>query len=404
MNRKDRAKMAVVRSVDYLATAGLSVIRRCLFRRLQWPEADRAVRRILVFRTGNIGDILNALPTFDAIRRRFPAAYICLLTSPGPSGRPGAADILPIGKWFDDYIAYHLHETGGWKGRMRLLHHLQSSRFDLFIDCNELVGYKSVVRNLIFARMAKSRYASGFSLHHQPFFERAQMQHAAPYRESERLYSFVSQDLQLDTFRTVRLPVSDDARTSVRRLLASLNIDFDQDYIVMHVGAKRPTNRWPAERYVEVADAIASRLGLPLVLTGSPPELPLLESVASQTRNRLAILCGQLSLSELPALLEGATLYVGNDTGPMHVAAAVGTPTVSIFSARDFPERWYPVGNNHIIFRGDAPCSPCFKEVCDRDLLCMDHIKPSDVLVAVEQQLTVHRPKPETGRECAAAE
>jgi heptosyltransferase-2 len=72
----------------------------------------------------------------------------------------------------------------------------------------------------------------------------------------------------------------------------------------------------------------------------------------------------------------------------MHIAAAVGTRTVSVFSARDFPERWWPCGHGHIVLRRDAPCSPCFKEICDRDLVCLKAIEEKDVLAAVECQLS----------------
>jgi heptosyltransferase-1 len=103
-------------------------------------------------------------------------------------------------------------------------------------------------------------------------------------------------------------------------------------------------------------------------------------------REEPMVLC-QLDLPQMAALLERCTLYVGNDTGPMHLAAAAGTPTVSVFSARDFPERWRPCGEGHIVLRRDAPCSPCFKEVCDRDLVCIKAVEESDVLAAVACQL-----------------
>jgi heptosyltransferase-2/heptosyltransferase-3 len=172
----------------------------------------------------------------------------------------------------------------------------------------------------------------------------------------------------------------------------------------MHAGAKRHTNRWPEQRYVEVGDEITRRYGVPVVLTGTPAELPMVESIASKMRGRAVILCGELSLAQLAALLARSCLYVGNDTGPMHLAASVGTPTVSIFSARDFQERWHPVGSNHIALRRDAPCSPCFKEICDRDLICLQAIQPDDVLLAVEEQMGQQVPTTETGRQWAAAD
>jgi ADP-heptose:LPS heptosyltransferase len=124
-----------------------------------------------------------------------------------------------------------------------------------------------------------------------------------------------------------------------------------------------------------------------VILTGSSSERPMIERVAELMHERPVLLCGLIDLQQMPALLERSSLYVGNDTGPMHIAAAVGTPTISIFSARDFPQRWHPAGPGHTVLRHDAPCSPCFREVCNREPACIEEIKVEDVLSAVRQQL-----------------
>jgi ADP-heptose:LPS heptosyltransferase len=171
-------------------------------------------------------------------------------------------------------------------------------------------------------------------------------------------------------------------------LLLELGISEGERYVVMHPGAKRTTNQWPAVRFASVADEIIRRWGTPVILTGSASEASLVQHIAGLMREKATILCGQINLPRMAALLERSFLYVGNDTGPMHIAAAVGTPIVSIFGARDFPERWYPAGAGHSVLRRDVPCSPCFKEVCDRDLICLKRIEVDDVLSAVEQQFS----------------
>jgi ADP-heptose:LPS heptosyltransferase len=99
--------------------------------------------------------------------------------------------------------------------------------------------------------------------------------------------------------------------------------------------------------------------------------------------------------------LQQACLYIGNDTGPMHMAAAVNTPAVALFSARDFPGQWYPVGSHHIVLRKDVPCSPCFKYECDRGLICLDLIHVEEVLNAVRFQLKRAKIVPSVRRESA---
>ena len=141
-------------------------------------------------------------------------------------------------------------------------------------------------------------------------------------------------------------------------MLLRLGVAESEPFVVMHAGAKRQTNQWPGERYARVADEVIGRWRTRVILTGSQSELPLIEYIVERMREKPTVLCGQVDLPQMTALLKRSCLYVGNDTGPMHLAAAVGTPTVSIFSARDFEKRWYPVGLGHEVLRRDAPCSP----------------------------------------------
>ena len=195
--------------------------------------------------------------------------------------------------------------------------------------------------------------------------------------------------MELGSYRDVRLPLDIQVQGEVAQLLRGVGIGAGESYVVMHAGAKRQTNQWPVERYAAVADEIVRRWDTRLILTGSAAELPFVAEVASRMAARPVVLCGKMSLRQLAGVLRGAVLYVGNDTGPMHIAAAVGTKIVAIFSARDFPERWSPAGEGHLTLRRDAPCSPCFRESCNRDQFCIKAISADDVLAAVDAQFNV---------------
>jgi ADP-heptose:LPS heptosyltransferase len=384
MSWRVRLKVAWINVARAGSQLVLFVVQRVLFR--QGISAAK-FRRILVYRIGNVGDILVTLPTLDRIRTRFPKAHIVLLTSPGRQGAPGAEQILPIGRWFDELLVYYTSDVSGWKGIFRLLRRLQARRADLFIQLpNQQSRLRDELRNMAVARLAGCRFAVGFEVSQQRHFLRAQALHVPQIRESVRIYRSVAAKLSLDAYRDTRLPVAASSRDEIAGSLRRLGIMETDRYVVMHVGAKRQTNQWPHERYAYVAHEMIRRWGVRIVLTGSKSELPLVERVTSLMQESPAVLCGQLDLPQMAALLERCSLYVGNDTGPMHLAAAVGTPTVSIFSARDFPERWYPAGAGHSVLRRDAPCSPCFKERCDRDLICLRAIQADEVLSAVERQ------------------
>jgi len=367
----------------------LYLLQRALFMGMPRQPWENAIRRIVVYRIGNIGDILVTLPALNTIRKRFPYAQIALLTSPGKKGAPGAEQILPLGKWFDELLVYFSSDVQSWNGRLQLLRRLRKGKFDLFIQLpNQQSRLRDEVRNMTFARLAGCRYAVGFEVSQRALFLREESLHVPQIRESLRIYRSVASQLLLDSYEDVLLPTSEAPRRQVAGLLLRAGVPENEPFVVMHAGAKRHTNQWPLERYARVADEIIRRWGTRVVLTGSGAELPAVERVAELMREKPIVICGQLNLPQMAALLERCSLYVGNDTGPMHIAAAVGTPTVSVFSARDFPERWRPCGHGHMVLRRDAPCSPCFKEICDRDLVCLKAIEEKDVLAAVECQLS----------------
>src|SRR4029077_494264 len=293
-----------------------------------------------------------------------------------------------LGKWFDELFVYFSSDVQTWSGRLQLLRRLREGKFDLFIQLpNQQSRLRDEVRNMAFARLAGCRYAVGFEVSQRMLFLREEALHVPQIRESLRIYRSVASQLSLDSYEDILLPISDAARRQVAGFLLTAGVPEDEPFVVIHAGAKRHTNQWPVERYARVADEIIRRWGTRVVLTGSAAELPAVKRVAELMREKPMVFC-QLDLPQMAALLECCSLYVGNDTGPMHMAAAVGTPTVSVFSARDFPERWWPCGDGHIVLRRDAPCSPCFKEICDRDLVCLMAVEERDVLAAVERQLS----------------
>ncbi len=370
------------------ARALLSTCRAVLFHDFGRRPSDAVIRRILLYRIGNIGDILVTVPSMNAIRSRFPNAHITLLTSPGRPGAPGAKEILPVGRWYDSLLVYFTPNVRSWKGRMHLLRDLRAGQFDLFIELpNQQSKPQEEFRNMIVARLAGCRFAVGFAVSQHSLFLREQKL-LPQIREAERIYKSVDEDLCLGPYEDVEFPVNREDQLEIGKLLLQLGISESESFVVMHAGAKRQTNQWPTERYAHVADEIIRSWGTRVVLTGSPSELPLIEGIVKEMREKPTVMCGKVDLLQMTALLHRSCLYIGNDTGPMHMAAAVGTPTVSIFSARDFEKRWHPVGIGHQVLRNDAPCSPCFKEVCDLDLICLKGIQTHDVLAAVERQFT----------------
>ena len=291
------------------------------------------------------------------------------------------------GEWVDSIWTYHSHDIASWKGRLALIRQVRAGRFDLFVELsNVLAPLRSVLKDLALARFGGCSFAVGFEARTIRWFLREQALFIPQYHEADRLHMSLREDLDLAPQQPVRIPVSAPAREALLQKLTVAGVRDADVLITMHVGAKRPLNRWMPERYAAVADALHAQYGVRTVLTGTPGDRELVDQVTQAMHSAPVNLCGQLTLQELAALLERSRLYVGNDTGPMHISAAVGTPAVSIFSARDFPVQWYPYGPGHVVLRRDVPCSPCLKEVCHEKLACLDRIASDDVLAAVTHQ------------------
>src|SRR6185295_14537260 len=121
MNWLARIKIGWVAAVASFLRLLVSAVRWTLFGRIPSQAGNTEFRRILIYRIGNVGDVLVALPSLSAVRAKFPGAHIALLTSPGRPGAPGADNVLPLGQWFDELLVYHTPDVCSWKGRMRLI-------------------------------------------------------------------------------------------------------------------------------------------------------------------------------------------------------------------------------------------------------------------------------------------
>ena len=207
------------------------------------------------------------------------------------------------------------------------------------------------------------------------------------------------------------LHVPADARTHIDDLLASYHVDKPDDrmkyrgtlsggqvyprarpacgrpaLIVVHPGCSMPARTYPWEMYVEVVDLLVEQLGATVFLTGAEDEQELVERILShvQEGNRRAVhsLAGVLSFPALCALIEAADLVITNNTGPMHISAAVKTPVVALFALTNPPEQWGPWHVSHRLLNVDVPCRICYSRVCPYQHECLRLVSPSMVVDA----------------------
>jgi lipopolysaccharide heptosyltransferase II len=180
--------------------------------------------------------------------------------------------------------------------------------------------------------------------------------------------------------------VFDADLASVIKKLRELGIDPDKRFVVLHPGASAPSRRYPAHHWSALVRLLADRLDCPLVLTGSAGEASLVEEIRSSSGVPISSLAGRLKLGELGAALKLAALLVSNNTGPVHVAAAVGTPLVDLYALTNPQHTPWQVP--HRVLYHDVPCRNCLKSVCPQGHHdCMEKLAPALVADTVWELL-----------------
>src|SRR5690606_4875093 len=181
--------------------------------------------------------------------------------------------------------------------------------------------------------------------------------------------------------RRMRIGVPEAAEAEVEQRLRALGLAGRSRWAVLHPGASAPSRRYPPERFAAVIRTLVSRHGWRLVLTGSAEETPLLERLRTEAPEKVVSLGGALSLAELAALVARAPLLISNNTGPVHVAAAVGTPVVDLYALTNPQHTPWQVPSK-VLFH-DVPCAPCYRSVCaEHHHMCLEGVSPQQVVDA----------------------
>ena len=347
-------------------------------------------RRLLVFRFGQLGDTLAALPALWALRRRFPEAHIALLSEVPSDGThlPPEA-VLPKKGLLDDFLRYQ----GGvsWNRTLDYAGRLWRLRWQHFDTLAYLVPSartpRQRQRDAVFFRLAGIRQQLGFNGFPVDASPRGVDGLPVPVEhEADALLRRLAAD-GIDVPRAgqgcMDLCITDEERARVRQWWQSHPEGpvANRRWVAICPGTKWPSKQWPAERYLALGRKLWQEQGLlPVVLGGKEDREIGNNLLAGWGAGRCA--AGELSVRESAALLAHAAFYVGNDTGTMHLAAAVGTPCVGVFSAQDWPNRWHPYGDGHRVLRVPVSCSGCKSPVCARELQCLTQIQVEDVYAA----------------------
>jgi len=330
--------------------------------------------KILVKGVNWIGDSLFMTPALSALRKGFPNSHISLLISPWVS------EVFDGNSDVDEIIIYD--ERGKQrtlKGKIRFIQSLRNRNFDigiimqprsyraaLFVYLSgipERIGYSHSLRNLLLTRKIE--------------FPRV------PIHNIDMFLNIVLSLGVLPGRMEPYLPSSPKAEVWADRFLEERGVKQGELLIGINPGAFKQSKRWPEPRYAELSDILIREFRAKVIIFQGLGEEEIVGRVVSLTREKAII--AKTGIKELAAICRRCKLFVGNDTGPMHVAAASGAPVIALFGPAD-PKRSRPRGRDHMVIKKDLPCSPCSRRVC-KELTCMKSITVEDVLQAIRVQL-----------------
>jgi lipopolysaccharide heptosyltransferase I len=316
----------------------------------------RNPQKILIVKPSSLGDVVHSLPFLNVIKERFPRAAIHWVIAKGLedllTGHPMVNKIWVIHKdmWKKlSHIHSSLHEI------RVLLKELKKEKYDIVVDLQGLL------RSGIIARATGAPVRIGFKEAREGsrFFYTHMVKGGRNIHAVDR-YLKIAAFLDCD-ITDICFPFP----LSFNSALSNQHSALGEDYAVLVPGARWKTKRWSPEKFGE----LTSLLPLMTVIVGSKGDRNIAKEIVSLSNGKSLSLVGKTDLKGLIEVIRGARFFVSNDSGPMHIAAALGIPVFALFGPTD-PLRTGPYGKGHTIIREDISCSPCFKRTCD-DMKCM---------------------------------
>lgn len=327
----------------------------------------RDVRRVLAVRLDNLGDVLMTTPALAALRSLAPDVRITLLASSAGTALagllPDVDDIIEFPAPWVKSAAADAMQPG--LRELRLVETLAARRFDaavIFTVCTQSALPAALLCRMagIRLRLAHSR-ENPYALLTHWVVETDHVEDGMRHEVARQLALVLSVGASVadDRLRITTSP-ADVARARARR--AGIGLAPADPYVVVHPGASAPSRRWPPERFGAAADAIARATGCAIVFTGGADEAALIDVARAAMSVESASLAGQLDVGGLAALIADSRLLVSNNSGPAHLAAAVGTPVVVLYALTNPQHTPWKVPSR--VLSHNVPCRWCLKSVC----------------------------------------
>jgi len=333
----------------------------------------------LITRTDRIGDLVLSTPVFPAIKKRYPKSYLAVLVF------KETESVVRGNPWIDEVIIYD--KNGPHKNWLRTIFfglQLKKKRFDVAVHLH------ATNRVNIISWLAGIPIRIGYRV--KPGDRHGNLHHFLTHIVEEKKWQGKKHeaDYNFDLLALIDVPQPEKLElyfplvsTDKENLEQKLPHEFNKPYIVFHPSASCISKRWAPDRLAAVADQLSMDYGILPIIIGEGIGALHAAQMQEFMREKSISLAGQLNLGMLGWLLKGARLLISNDSGPVHIASAVGTPVISIFG-RNKPGlsaiRWRPLSEHSSFVQKDVGCIECLAHRCQIDFKCLKELKIGDVL------------------------
>jgi len=336
-------------------------------------------KNILVVRTDRIGDVVVTIPALRALKKAFPRARLTVLVA------PATRELLEGNPVVDEVIVYNRKGTcWGTAGFLRMVGQLRQRRFDLAINyhtkrrTNLLCFFSRIPR-----RVGYCNEKWGIVLTDRVPDDRPQgKKHEAQYC-LDLLRPLGVEASTLETF----MPVDKKHEDWARALCRHLSLDLMRPIIAIHPGASCSTKKWPARFFTQVVNQLQEKYHAQVILVGAADSRPEAQTILNEAHGRVFDLTGQTSLGQFVSLMRRCTMLISNDSGPVHLADAVGIGVVAIFTRNQpgiNPERWRPLGPRATYVAPPVDLEPCFAKGKVLDPIYLEKVTVGQVMASVD--------------------
>ncbi|TSA11171.1 MAG: lipopolysaccharide heptosyltransferase II [Deltaproteobacteria bacterium] len=347
-------------------------------------KEDKDIKNILIRSTNWVGDAIMTTPAIQAIRQNFPNAKITILA------KPWVKDVFAANHCIDQIIVYDsMHRHRGLRGQVRMAKELAEQGLDLAILL------QNAFEAAWLAYLARIPRRAGYNTDARSLL----LTHSVPLKKETKkihqvyYYLRMLEGLGLETEGELKLFLSPppDAATWAQKALFEAGVREGDDLIGINPGAAYgPAKRWLPERFVELAGMLTRQADAKVVVFGTNADRKVGEGALATAPERVINMAGKTTLGQAMALMACCRVFITNDSGLMHVAAALHVPLVAIFGSTN-PVTTGPFSDRVVIVRKDIDCSPCLKAVCPVDFRCMKEIMPEEIFAATLRMLEEYR-------------